>query len=58
MDQVVTNYEANLQPIPLCLDNPTSIFNNIKMYNSAPISINFCGVIIYPPFIPLPPSQV
>jgi hypothetical protein len=57
MNQLATNYEANLEPIVLHLDQSAAIFNNINLFTSAPIPPTFPDLHCLPPFKPKPAEQ-
>ena len=54
MNQVATNYDTTLAPIPLMLDTPTSLAN-IAHFRSKPLPNVFPQLKTYPPFSPKPP---
>lgn len=57
MNQVATNYDPNLEPIALQVDNPSAIFSSIANLTSRPISARFCELSMLPPFKPKPMEQ-
>jgi hypothetical protein len=48
MNQLVTNYSANMEPITLNFDQSNSMLNSIQKYNSRPIVNNFLDLKFCP----------
>jgi hypothetical protein len=56
MNQVATNYDSTLAPIPLLLDTPASLAN-IANFSSKPLPNAFPQLKTHPAFSPKPPEQ-
>jgi hypothetical protein len=57
MNQLATNYDANLSPINLTLDTPNALLSSLTAFASAPIPRNFTDLRTFPPFTPKTPEQ-
>ena len=54
MNQVATNYDANLEPIPLILDAAAASLTHIANFTSKPLTPAFPNLKTAPPFAPKP----